>query len=664
MKRNVSDYLELMQRIYEDACIKCTVDVSDLRDMMTIRSRVESGGLSFLTIVLPKFCKDFEKSLANGFIDSKDFQYFRKSRAIPAFLQGMLSHIFDQETGELKDVRSLKINHPSDSDFTADVSTIIESVRQICLAFKKVEIPCSPEKEYAAYQSFKQNEREFEEFCLDEHEVAAFAALSHVLWGHLDINFDVSAIRCHHGPGATSERVSGNQKYRWKYWFDRLEPYFPLVGTGFPIGIPVDSEDLENVTIVPYEQEFPVRVVSVPKTLQSPRLIAIEPACMQYAQQGIRDYLYEAIANHPVTAGHVNFLDQSINRSLALKSSDDGRFATIDLSDASDRVPLSMVTVMLGWSGYLLESILACRSERAILPTGEVLPRLKKFASMGSALCFPIEAMYFYTICVKALLEERGLSCTPENVYKTSRDVYVYGDDIVVPTANAVSVLRHLQKYNCRVNTNKTFVTGRFRESCGIDAYGGYEVTPTYIRQEVPKNRRDAKAVVSWIAASNSFYKKGYWRTAQWIYNTLEAIIGDLPYVAETSSGLGRISYLGYESVERWNRTLQRFEVKAWTPKPVYRTDRLGGYGALMKFFTSAPEDGSFAPDEFIRHVNDDLSENMFDPSFEGDILSFAELFRNRNILTSALDVRMEHSYERTARHGAVALHRRWVPAH
>jgi len=575
----------------------------------------------------------------------------------------MLSQIFDQETGELKDDRSLKINYPSDSDITSDVSTIIESVRQICLTFKKVEIACTPEREHAAYQAFRQNEREFESFAPDEFEISAFADLSHILWNHLGANFDISSLKCHHGPGATSEGVSGNQKYLWSYWFDRLEPYFPLIHTGYPLGTPPESEELEHVTILPLEHEIPVRVVSVPKTLQSPRLIAIEPACMQYAQQGIRDYLYEAIEAFPLTAGHVNFRDQSINRSMALSSSSDGRFATIDLSDASDRVPLSLVEVMLSGCPVLLDSILACRSYRAMLPSGEELPHLRKFASMGSALCFPIESMYFYTICVRALLVERGLSCTAENVFATTRDVYVYGDDIIVPATNAVSVLDYLQKYNCKVNTNKTFVTGRFRESCGIDAFDGQDVTPVYIRQERPWNRRDAKALVSWISSANSFYKKGYWRTTQWLFELLEAILGELPYVAGTSPGLGRFSYLGYESAERWNHSLQRFEVKAWTPKPVYRTDKLEGYGALMKFFASAPEkrDGL---DCFIQS-RPTLLMNEYDSVNEGSSLVFADVECYRNMAPeSALGVKAERSFERTARHGAVALHRRWVPAH
>nr|QDH86857.1 MAG: hypothetical protein H2BulkLitter115474_000002 [Leviviridae sp.] len=67
MKSDASDYLELMHAVYFDACIKCSADVSDLRDLKTIKSRVMSEGLSFLTITLPAFCSAFERALETGY---------------------------------------------------------------------------------------------------------------------------------------------------------------------------------------------------------------------------------------------------------------------------------------------------------------------------------------------------------------------------------------------------------------------------------------------------------------------------------------------------------------------------------------------------------------------------------------------------------------------
>jgi len=607
LKSNVSDSLELLEYVYKDASNKCIADVSDLRDLITIRSRTENEGMSFLTITLPNFCRDFERALSNGIIDSTMFRNFRKIGAIPCFLQGMLSQIFSRETGRI-------------NEYEEDFPSVVETVRQLCLTFKKLEVDCTPERTAIAFSSYIEIEQSIEMSSVPTVDAANFMAVSSILWDNDLVGIKLTECSPRHGPGATAESISGNQKYIWQFWHDRLEPYFPLIDNAYPLGMPIDAKELDLVTIVKPEDEKPVRVIAVPKTLKSPRIIAIEPVCMQYVQQGIRNVLYDVIESSRFAGGHVNFRDQSINQRLALDSSSTCRLATIDLSDASDRVPRDLALEMFRSNPDLRDAIDACRSTRAQLPDGTIIGPLKKFASMGSALCFPVEAMYFYTICVVACLQAANLPVTPRNCFKVSRDVYVYGDDIIVPTTYAVTVLEHLRKYNCKVNTNKTFVSGNFRESCGIDAYRGYEVTPTYVRRTCPENRQQADQLISWTATSNSFYKKGYWMTARFMQCKLESILGELPFVSDTSAGLGRTSFLGFRSIQRWNRKLHRFEVNCWIPRPVYRIDKLEGYGALTK--------------------------------------AFLKLEDLKNPLVS----RDAHHLERSARHHAVALKRGWLP--
>jgi hypothetical protein len=631
VKSNVSDYLEIVEAIYKDASMKCIADVSDLRDLKTIRSRVEGQGISFLTITLPNFCKDFERSLADGIIDPTFFQFFKKNGRIPAFLQGFVGQIFDRETGRM---RTNVTPTQKSGDSVGDYVDSIESVRQICLAFKKIEIECTHSRVQSALTSYVSVEQAFETFSVSEEDYASFTSVSFMLWSDLIRTSVVSDLRPRHGPGATAERVSGNQKFVWQFWNDRLEPYFPVVGNAYPLGIPTDSLEFEKLTIVSQDDELPVRVTPVPKTLKGPRIIAIEPACMQYVQQGIRDDLYGRLESFRYTAGHVNFRDQSVNQKLAVLSSIDGRLATIDLSDASDRVPRSLALEMFSSNPDFMDAIDACRTTKAQLPDGTIIGPLRKFASMGSALCFPVEAMYFYTICIVALLKGMHLPETPGNVFSVSRDVYVYGDDIIVPSAYAIVVLDHLRKYNCKVNSAKTFWSGCFRESCGVDSFAGYEVTPTYITQEIPENKQQASRIISWVAAGNHFYKRGYWRTAQLIFSKVERIVGYLPYVSDDSEVLGRISFLPSRITERWNLKIlpsrwneryQRLEVRGLVSRPVYRTDRLGGYGALVKSFIKL--EGQSFWDRFFRSSE-------------------------------------ENSLEQTALHGAVTLKRRWAPSH
>lgn len=630
MKSNVSDYLEVVTCIYRDAVAKCIAEVSDLRDLETIRSRVESEGLSFLTITLPSFCDDLQKSIANGYVDPMDFRSFRKYRAIPAFLRGMLGQIFDCETGVIydKDPATARLDSP-----------IIDGIRQICLTFKKVELECTPERVAKTLADFVEIEQQLQTFNLPETDLTAFKAASSMIWDNITSGITLDGMLPSHGPGATAERISGNRKYRWLRWHERLEPFFPFFENALQVGA-FGNLEFENVTFVAEADEQPVRVVTVPKTMKGPRVIAIEPVCMQYAQQAIRRNLYDLLESCSLTAGHINFRDQTINQQIALTSSLDGQFATIDLSEASDRVPRSLALDMFRANPDLRDFIDACRSKKAVLPDGTEVPLLK-FASMGSALCFPIESMYFYTLCVMALLEAQNLLLTHQNIWNVSRCVYVYGDDLLVPSAYAITVLDYLRKYNCKVNVRKTFTTGRFRESCGVEAYAGEVVTPTYVRQPRPKNRLQSKQILSWVATANLFYLKGYWRTSDLLFREVERILGPLPYVSGDMQGLGRISYLGYRSASRWNVELHRFENKLWAPRPVYRTDELDGYAALQK--------------SLLRLVTSSLSHDV-------DDVSLVQRLESQAKGNLALDPSDPLHLERSALYGAVAIQRRWVP--
>jgi len=232
--------------------------------------------------------------------------------------------------------------------------------------------------------------------------------------------------------------------------------------------------------------------------------------------------------------------------------------------------------------------------------------------------------MYFYTICVEALLDYFSLPVSLSNIKVVSANLFVYGDDLIIPVETTDTILGYLQKYNCKVNTRKTFFgTSRnacFRESCGVDAFNGELVTPTYLRTLRPKNRQQSSEIISSVSTANQFYRKGYWRAATLTFGWVERLVGELPFVADDSPVIGRISFTGRLSVHRWNSLLHRFEVRGLTAEPIYRTGRLEGYAALSKSL------------------------------------------RKLESLRSLDDPRDPLHLQRFARHGAVTLKRRWVP--
>lgn len=561
---SVCDLLNMVRLVLEDLSTQCTATLFDLRDAKTLASRAKSEGLSFMTITLPTFCMDFERSLARRRIDPQLFRGFGKAGAIPRLFQGMLGRLFDRKTGDLLETSS-------------ETPIIVRAIRQVCLLAKKIEVPCSPAREEAAIEKFARTERSFDDFLPQGADVSAFSDASTVLWGRLALGFDLESLVPRHGPGAVAERLSPHGRYSLPRWHERLEQVFPISAFGFIAG--AGEEAFEGVTFVPETDEQPVRVVTVPKTLKGPRVIGIEPVCMQYTQQAIKAWLYDAIESSEYAGGHVLFRDQSVHRELALSASRTGEYATFDLSDASDRVPWSLVQRMIP-SLDLLSAIDACRSRSAQLPDGRVIA-LRKFASMGSALCFPIEAMYFYTVCVVAILREHDLPATPRAVKFACESVYIYGDDIIVRSCYAATIRDYLHKYNCKVNDAKSFETGKFRESCGMDAYDGTPVTPVYLRRLRPTSRQQASELISWCDAANAFAQGGMTACADYLFEGVQRWIGALPDLRQEEPGLGRVSNFVRRDPAlktRWNPWLHREERRVWFPTAVKCSDMLDCY--------------------------------------------------------------------------------------
>ncbi len=620
--------MRLLECVLTDVSIWC--GTSTTRDFNTISRRVDHEGLSFLTISLPVFCSDFERSLATGFVDSSCFMGFHKHEALPRLFGGLLSRVFDASTGVL-------LKEPD--------SLAITAVRQVCLMFKKVLLPCSSERERKSFESYLETDRsvaEFEEslsyawtsgpyvdrgssrsriegvgspeLCSGDHsrlssdsseaiaelqysspmELEHFKSVSRLLWGATINNestrFAAERIVPRHGPGATAERLSGNRKYALKQWHRRLDHSFP--SDLFCIPNQGYFEDLDGIEFVDPEHETPVRVISVPKTLKTPRIIAIEPVCVQYTQQSVMEVLVKLLETRPLTRGRINFVDQTVNQKLAMQSSVDGSFATLDLKDASDRVSSQLVWEMLAAVPHFREAVFACRSLRADVP-GYGIHTLSRFASMGSALCFPIEAMVFYTIILSAITRSSGQRLTLKSLLRASEGVRVYGDDIIIPVRYVQAVWSELEWFNLRVNGSKSFWTGKFRESCGLDAYDGVNVTPVYVRRLLPTTHHDSEELMSAVSLRNQLYHAGCWVAASHLQSLVDQL-ATVPFVSENSSILGWNSVCVKYEVQRWDSHLHRWLVKGNVVDAKARKDPLDGSPALMKFFLKRGDEPYF----------------------------------------------------------------------
>ena len=559
----------LIQCVLADASTWCCT--STMRDFKEIEHRVEHEGLSFLTMALPDFCTDFESCLDIGQVGPTMFPSFKKHRALPQFLGGLLDLVFDRSSGLLLDNPSIDA---------------IFFIRQITLMFKKVELPCSERRERRSFDGFIKCEKEVKDSSeqLSDQLLDQFGRIADVLWGADGSNIDrkiyYGTIIPRHGPGATADKLFGNEKYQLPTWTWRLEEFFP--STEFCIPNQGYFRELDSINFLEPGSERPVRVISVPKTLRTPRIIAIEPACMQYAQQSLMEVIVDTLEKSNQLRGCIGFSDQIPNQELARDGSADGSLATIDLSEASDRVSNLLVKTMLRRHPTFLGALMACRSERADVPGHGVIP-LTKFASMGSATTFPIEAMVFLTILVCSYEDSLNRPLTKARLLAFLGQVRVYGDDIIVPVDLVPFVTRKLSLFGMKVNTRKSFWTGKFRESCGKDYYDGKDVSITYLRRMLPLSRSNVSETISAVSTRNQLYKAGLWKTAAFLDQYMRRL-APLPTVLETSPVVGRHSFLGFET-QRMCDNLHKPLVKGMVVVSRLRSSKLDDFGALLKFF-------------------------------------------------------------------------------
>ncbi|DAD52005.1 RNA-directed RNA polymerase, partial [ssRNA phage Zoerhiza.2_12] len=568
----------LWKMVAEESATQCCTSAT--RDIKYVSSRFEHEGFSFLTITLPTFGKDFQKSLDQGYVDRNLYQGFPWQAGLPRFLGGFLDHVFDRTSGRLRD-----------SEFSIEA---ILAIRQLTLMFSKILLPCSDTRVKETIEAFVSCEQDVKisDAMISNQQWLDFERVGNLLFGNLFADIDrkiyYGDLIPKHGPGATADKLRANAKYRQATWPARLESVFPFGDYALPNWRYFD--EMSNVDILEPGSEIPARVVTVPKTLKAPRVIAIEPTAMQYMQQAISRPIVDYIEDDKVLNKLIGFRDQTPNQRMACEGSRFGRLATLDLSEASDRVSNQHVRHLVSRWPHLLRGLDATRSRKADIP-GYGVKRLAKYASMGSALCFPMEAIVFTTMIFLGIERVLNRPLGPRDVKYYVGKVRVYGDDIIVPVECAESVINSLESFGIKVNRNKSFWNGKFRESCGKEYYNGHDVSIVKVRREFPASRMRVDGinsgdivdkVNSLVDLRNQLYSSGYWNTCEKLDSYIRKVIKYYPVVAPTSPLVGRHSFLGY-STERMHPDLFSPLVKGWRRVARPPKDSLDGHAALLK---------------------------------------------------------------------------------
>lgn len=577
------------------------------KDVEYIRRSARERGIQFFVLDLPSLGKLLDRALSEGHYPpttlAHTYALRHGSRCIPVFMGNVYLMIFG-DNGCLRD------------DYSVEA---IRFLRQVFYLAKKLHQPFSDESLHKSVQVLVTEDTElprperfwsndFSSSCWIRNSFAGFAASSwyddnivrkspqgpvSVVLRKLDL---VSKLICRalgvynpeehrfrHGPGAISQISGPANKYQWYGWSERLESVYPVADCGFHnyTAWAGSTNDLLGGEYTPSS-----RLVAVPKTYNKPRLIAAEPSEHQWCQQNLWHYFCTRTKESWLSK-FVRFNDQTLNQDLCVKGSLDGSLATIDLSSASDRVSCHAVGNFFRSNIGLLDALRATRTHVLHQTLNRDLPEelnLRKFSTMGSACTFPVESLLFLGVALASVLTDQNQDVTLENIDRLSEKVAVFGDDIIVPSTSRKLLQEALEVLDFRVNTDKSFSEGYFRESCGVDCYRGEYVTPVYLRTF---SAGSPESVASVVESANNFYSLFLLQTAALLESTGPSGIAT---VRDDSGCFGYRSRVGtHFTRRRWNENLHREEVRLLSIKTAQDVVRSEDDSSLHQYFTESP---------------------------------------------------------------------------
>lgn len=608
----VSDLLAVAIGICEDIQSAYSQRVVFDRDVENLTRYCQSRGLGFFTFDLP----NLDSILLNGLETGRLLPEGPLSRVVssktnvPRFFSGLWLRVFDN-SGCLK----------QDADVDA-----IRFLRQVATFAKRISVDCTPSRISSVVEEYHDIDEalrpptlSWSADDLDAPGIGGYLSLADyppslplfpngkrecgdllrrcqrvadIIIGQFSFyepslyseeQFDrtgKSGFR--HGPGAVSDRKGTVNKYNFPRWSDKLERWFPYSLCGRTAGAEGDH---------PSNHEMPSRLIAVPKTAKGPRLIASEPTEHQWCQQLTRHFMVEEL-RRIFGSSFICFSRQELSQDLVLRASKDARLATVDLSSASDRLSCWVVERVFRKGPSILHALHASRTRyiREDILAAPSFLKMKKFASQGTAVTFPVQSLVFLCLALGVSIDKPSYRIEMSDIWKMRHQVRVFGDDIIIPTHAYDSLVQVMDSLELKVNDSKSFYRGRFRESCGLDAFGGINITPvkiTHINATTPAGR------ASLIDTSNNFFRSGYWRTAEILESKLPGWIRkNLPVVGLDCGVLGLTSFCGSDVSHlkyRWNTKLQRDEVRCFAITSKAHKQPIGEWHALLQWFTEDP---------------------------------------------------------------------------
>lgn len=491
------------------------------KDLQTLTERLGTEGASFIEVTLPLLGKALDLGLVTGQFNCPANFAVKRNTRLPRFLYGCFSAIFD-DAGLLR---------PRSS------STAIYYTRQFLLLDAKLIREPTPKQRSAAIQGFKARQFALRKKRIQVDHPVILRATN--LLGVVLRSLDISDIKPGHGPGSVAEKLDREERWDFRSWPAKAERYYPYI----VYGTHSLRASLEQAKGIPLIKEMNTRCVLVPKDFRGPRLISAEPTVNQYLQQGQMKAIMQYVDTHEILGRSLKLRDQSRNQRMASVAHENGN-VTLDLSDASDTVSTVLVWHLLSKVPHVRNRLMSTRSDNLTFE-GEKI-KIVAFAPMGSAVCFPVESLVFWSLTMASLMlvrprdsytcRETGKLTYHEWVRELSSSIGIFGDDIIVPEDALGVLLGTLDTVGCKPNMSKTCWRTPFRESCGSEWINNTDVTIIRNRRYYYEDRTKLVSHPALTDLQRKFFLRGLHRAArllaQWAnesWPTVEIPISRVP---------------------------------------------------------------------------------------------------------------------------------------
>jgi len=523
-----------------------------LDDLQVIADRLSHEGASFVQVTLPQLGRALDLGLVTGTFKCPSSFRLRKDSRLPSFLYSPFKELF-LDDGMLKNNASL---------------TSIRNLRQFLLFDAKRETALPEKLNLRFIEDFRLGQRTLRSVRIQtDHPVIEIATK---LISIVMSRFPTELFLPGHGPGATSEGFERDEKWQFTSWPSKAEKWFPFLLYG--------TANMRTALLgppIPLTKPMVTKGCLVPKDFRGPRLISIEPTAMQYLQQGMLKRLMQHFKREPLLWRSIRMEDQTFNRIAAAKAVCDN-MATVDLSSASDTLSATLVWHLFSGVPHLRRLLFSLRSD--YVRFGSELERLVAFAPMGSAICFPIETLVFWSLAVASI----KLCRASESFRSCASLVRVFGDDIIIPNDQSFETLiGTLSTIGCKPNMSKTCYATPFRESCGGEWFNDGDVTIIRNKHYHYSGTRKLSIYPVLLNLQRKFFLQKSFNTAlllrNWareIYPVMEIEPSKLRHLHGEVVDLPNFAYGDTSSINdvpyRWNKDYQRLEAR--TPVSIQKT--------------------------------------------------------------------------------------------